>query len=190
MKSLNQQSSLNKMDWKNIIDKDWTLFLDRDGVINVRIIDGYVTKIDEFEFLPGVIEAFGIFKDRFRRIIVVTNQQGVGKGIMTNEDVEMVHDYMRQEIERQDGRIDNIYFCPQLKSVPDNYRKPSPKMAYFAKNDFPEIDFSKSIMVGDMNSDVEFGKNAGMMTVFIGDNELKLTPDDRLASLYDFAKMI
>lgn len=178
------------MDWKNIIKNDWTLFLDRDGVINVRIIDGYVTKIEEFEFLPNVIDAFKIFNEKFKRIIVVTNQQGVGKGIMTSEDVDSVHKYMIQEVERQGGRIDKVYFCPQLKSVDNNYRKPSPKMAYFAKEDFPEIDLSKSIMVGDMNSDIEFGKNAGMKTVFIGDNDLKLNPDSRYNSLYDFAKMI
>lgn len=178
------------MNWKNIINKDWTLFLDRDGVINVRIIDGYVTKIEEFEFLPNVIEAFKIFKNKFNRIIVVTNQQGVGKGLMTEDDVEKVHDYMINVVENHDGKIDKVYFCPQLKSVTDNYRKPSPKMAYMAKEDFPEIDFSKSIMIGDMNSDVEFGKNAGMKTVFVGDNELRLNSDDRFDSLYDFAKVI
>lgn len=178
------------MDWKKIIDKDWTLFLDRDGVINVRIIDGYVTKIEEFEFMQNVIEAFKIFKEKFNRIIVVTNQQGVGKGIMTNDDVDAVHDYMLKEVELQGGKIDKVYFCPQLKSVPDNYRKPSPKMAYLAQKDFPDIDLSKSIMVGDMNSDVEFGKNAGMKTIFVGDNELKITPDDRFDTLYDFAKVI
>lgn len=178
------------MDWKSIINDDWTLFLDRDGVINVRIIDGYVTKTEEFEFLPNVIEAFKIFKNKFKRIIVVTNQQGVGKGVMTIEDVISVHNYMNQQIENQGGKIDKIYFCPQLKSVKDNYRKPSPKMAFFAKDDFPEIDFSKSIMVGDMNSDIEFGKNAGMKTVFIGDNELKINPDSRYDSLYDFAKTL
>lgn len=178
------------MDWKNIINNDWTLFLDRDGVINDRIIDGYVTKIEEFNFLPNVIEAFKIFKNKFNRIIVVTNQQGVGKGLMTEDDVKKVHDFMINELENRDGKIDKVYFCPQLKSVPDNYRKPSPKMAYMAKEDFPEIDLSKSIMIGDMNSDVEFGKNAGMKTIFIGDNELKLTPDGRFNSLYDFAKVI
>ncbi|MBO5809391.1 MAG: HAD family hydrolase [Bacteroidales bacterium] len=178
------------MDWKSIINDDWTLFLDRDGVINVRIIDGYVTKTEEFEFLPNVIEAFKIFKNKFKRIIVVTNQQGVGKGVMTIEDVISVHNYMNQQIENQGGKIDKIYFCPQLKSVKDNYRKPSPQMAFFAKDDFPEIDFSKSIMVGDMNSDIEFGKNAGMKTVFIGDNELKINPDSRYNSLYDFAKTL
>lgn len=178
------------MDWKSIIDNEWTLFLDRDGVINVRIIDGYVTNIEDFEFLPNVIEAFKIFKDKFKRIIIVTNQQGVGKGIMTNEDVRNVHSYMFQEIESKGGKIDGVYFCPQLKSDLDNYRKPSPMMAYYAKNEFPDIDLQKSIMIGDMNSDVEFGKNAGMKTIFVGDNELTLTPDDRFNTLYDFAKTL
>ena len=178
------------MDWKNIINKDWTLFLDRDGVINVRIIDGYVTKIEEFEFLPNVIEALKIFKDKFKHIIVVTNQQGVGKGIMKFEDVEEVHRYMIQKVADNEGKIDKVYFCPQLKSVPDNYRKPSPKMAYFAQNDFPDIDLSKSIMIGDMYSDVEFGINAGMKTIFVGDNELTISPDDRFETLYDFAKTL
>lgn len=108
------------MDWNNIINEDWTLFLDRDGVINVRIIDGYVTKIEEFEFLPNVIDAFKIFKNKFKRIIIVTNQQGVGKGIMTIEDVETVHQFMIQQLENNGGKIDKIYMCPQLKSVVDN----------------------------------------------------------------------
>lgn len=178
------------MDWKTQIDNHWTLFLDRDGVINVRIIDGYVTKIDEFEFLPNVIESFKIFKAKFRRIIIVTNQQGVGKGIMSDEDVKKIHDYMTHEIERHGGKIDMVYYCPQLKFEPDNYRKPSPKMAFLAKNDFPDIDLSRSIMVGDMNSDIEFGRNAGMKTIMIGDNEHKITPDDKFDSLYEFAKVI
>ena len=178
------------MDWKNIIDQNWTLFLDRDGVINVRIIDGYVTKIEEFDFLPNVIEAFRIFKDKFKHVVVVTNQQGVGKGLMTESDVEKVHEYMIQEVITNGGNIDKVYFCPQLKSETDNYRKPSPKMAFFAKNDFPEIDFSKSIMIGDMNSDIEFGKNAGMKTIFIGNNEHMTEPDDFFDTLFDFAKII
>ena len=178
------------MDWKNIINKDWTLFLDHDGVINVRIIDGYVTKIDEFEFLPNVIESLKIFKEKFKHIIVVTNQQGVGKGIMKFEDVEDVHRFMIQQVENNGGKIDKAYFCPQLKSVQDNYRKPSPKMAYFAQNDFPDINLSNSIMIGDMYSDVEFGKNAGMKTIFVGDNELTINPDDRFETLYDFAKTL
>ncbi len=172
------------------IDKSWTLFLDRDGVVNVRLVDDYVKNINEFEFLPGVLEAFKIFAETFGKIIIVTNQQGVGKGLMTLDNVETVHGFMMQAIENQKGRVDAIYVCPQLKSDPDNFRKPSPKMAYMAQHDFPEIDFDKSVMVGDSNSDIEFGRNAGMYTILIGDEAVKCRPDRRFESLLKFAKIL
>lgn len=178
------------MDWKGKIDKSWTLFLDRDGVINVRLIDDYVKNINEFEFLPGVLDAFKIFTEKFGRIIIVTNQQGVGKGLMTLQDVNTVHQFMTKEIEAQKGRIDAIYVCPQLKSAPDNFRKPSPRMAYMAQHDYPEIDFDKSIMIGDSNSDIEFGKNAGMYTILIGDEPVKCKPDSKFESLLRFANIL
>lgn len=178
------------MDWRGKIDKSWTLFLDRDGVINVRLIDDYVKNINEFEFLPGVLEAFKIFAATFGRIIIVTNQQGVGKGLMTTQDVEEVHDYMIEQIENQGGRVDVIYACPQLKTDPDNYRKPNPRMAFIAQHDYPEIDFDKSIMIGDSNSDIEFGKNAGMFTILIGNEPVKCTPDSKFESLLQFAQTI
>lgn len=178
------------MDWRQKFDKSWTLFLDRDGVINVRLIDDYVKNINEFEFLPGVLEAFRIFAEKFGRIIIVTNQQGVGKGLMTLQDVDSVHDYMLKEVENQKGRVDKIYVCPQLKSDPDNFRKPSPRMAYMAQHDFPEIDLEKSVMIGDSNSDIEFGKNAGMFTILIGDEPVKCKPDSKFESLLKFAKIL
>lgn len=178
------------MDWKIIIDSSWTLFLDRDGVINVRLIDDYVKNINEFEFLPGVLDAFRIFAERFGKIIIVTNQQGVGKGLMTLDAVALIHDFMTKQIENQKGRVDAIFVCPQLKTEPDNFRKPSPKMAYMAQADFPEIDFKKSIMIGDSNSDIEFGHNAGMYTILIGDEATKSIADDRFDSLIQFAKTL
>lgn len=178
------------MDWRGKIDKSWTLFLDRDGVINVRLIDDYVKNLGEFEFLPGVLDAFTIFAEKFGRIIIVTNQQGVGKGLMTLQDVDKVHDFMVKEIEKQKGRVDKIYVCPQMKSDPDNFRKPSPRMAYMAQHDFPEIDFNKSVMIGDSNSDIEFGKNAGMYTILIGDEPVKCKPDSQFESLIKFAKIL
>lgn len=178
------------MDWKKIIDSSWTLFLDRDGVINVRLIDDYVKNINEFEFLPGVLDAIRIFAERFCKIIIVTNQQGVGKGLMTLDAVALIHDFMTKQIENQKGRVDAIFVCPQLKTEPDNFRKPSPKMAYMAQADFPEIDFKKSIMIGDSNSDIEFGHNAGMYTILIGDEATKSIADDRFDSLIQFAKTL
>ena len=175
-----------KPDWKHIIDKDWTLFLDRDGVINRRIIDGYVTSWDEFEFLPGVLEAMEILAQRFRYIIVITNQQGVGKGLMTMEQVDDIHDRMCTEIEIHGGRIDGILVCPQLANEPDNYRKPDPTMAYTAQDIYPDIDLEQCVMVGDGATDMEFGHNAGTHTVFIGDENPDA--DDSYTSLFDFAQ--
>ena len=88
------------------IQEGWTLFLDRDGVINRRIIDGYVTSWEEFEFLPGVLDAMELLAGKFRYIMVITNQQGVGKGLMTMEQVDAIHDRMCLEIEAHGGRID------------------------------------------------------------------------------------
>ena len=177
-----------KLDWSHIINDGWTLFLDRDGVVNRRIVDGYVTSWGEFEFLPGVLEAMGILAKRFKYIVIVTNQQGVGKGLMTMEQVDAIHDRMCAEIESRGGRIDGIMVCPQLATEPDNFRKPDPAMAYIAQETFPEIDLQKCIMVGDGATDIEFGRNAGTRTVFIGDENPDA--DDCYASLIEFANCL
>jgi histidinol-phosphate phosphatase family protein len=154
------------------IDKTWTLFLDRDGVINKRLMGDYVKNVDEFEFLPGVLEAIAAFSKKFGRIIIVTNQQGIGRGIMTENDLKLVHDHMVRQVEKHGGRIYAVYYAPQLASENSNMRKPEIGMAMKAKEDFPEIDFTKSLMIGDSMSDIEFGEKAGMKTLFI-DHEKK-----------------
>ena len=176
-------------DWNHIIDEDWTLFLDRDGVINRRIVGGYVTSWEEFEFLPGVMEAMEVFRQRFKYIIIVTNQQGIGKGLMTPEQLDAIHFSMMAEIDEHSGcDIDSILVCPQLATDPDNYRKPSPKMAFQAQEIFPDIDLQKSIMVGDGATDIEFGRNAGTKTIFIGDGYPDA--DDSFPTSFDFAKLL
>lgn len=149
------------------INKDWTLFLDRDGVINQQLLDDYVKKWSEFKFKDNVLFSLKKLSALFGRIIIVTNQQGVGKGIMTVDELEIVHKKMKEEIEKAGGRIDRIYFCPKLEKENSEMRKPNQGMALQAKSDFPEIDFKRSIMVGDSISDMQFGKNAGMKTVLI-----------------------
>jgi histidinol-phosphate phosphatase family protein len=162
------------------IDSSWTLFLDRDGVINQRIMDDYVKTIEEFIFLNEVPEAIVHFSKIFGRIVVVTNQQGIGKGLMTESNLSAVHTYMIQEIEKLGGRIDAVYFAPQLAKENSAMRKPEGGMALKAKSEFPEIDFSKSVMVGDSDSDIEFGKRLGMKTVKISPTKM----DDSKADLY------
>ena len=76
------------------IDKSWSLFLDRDGVINTRLVDDYVKCWEDFEFLPGVLEAIKCFNKLFSTIVVVTNQQGIGKGLMKVETLNNIHKKM------------------------------------------------------------------------------------------------
>ncbi|MGL6269805.1 MAG: HAD-IIIA family hydrolase, partial [Chitinophagaceae bacterium] len=94
-----------------LIDKDWTLFLDRDGVINYEKEADYIRNPGEFRFYEGVPEAIKIFAQKFGRIFVVTNQKGIGKGLMTEKDLKDIHDFMMTAIIQQGGRIDHIYFC-------------------------------------------------------------------------------
>jgi histidinol-phosphate phosphatase family protein len=174
------------------IDRSWSLFLDRDGVINKRIVGGYVTSWREFEFLDGVLSALNILQAEFDKIIVVTNQQGIGKGLMTRDDLHEVHIKMVREIESGGGRIDKVYFSPYLESEKHPSRKPGIGMARLAKQDFPEIDLKKSIMVGDSLTDMEFGKGAGMITVFCGMTSMMKNPSIDLTcdDLPDFAMKI
>jgi histidinol-phosphate phosphatase family protein len=148
------------------IDRSWTLFLDRDGVINHEKHMDYVYNYLEFEFYNGVTEALETLAGIFGRIIIVTNQRGVEKKLMTEESLLDLHRQMLHDIEDSGGRIDAIYYCTSLEDDHPN-RKPQAGMAHLAKESFPEIDFSKSVMVGNNLSDMEFGKNAGMFTVFV-----------------------
>lgn len=153
---------------KRIIpDKTWTLFLDRDGVLNQRLVDDYVKKPEQFIWIDGVLESLAFFAGVFGRMVVVTNQQGIGKGLMKLETLEQIHSKMLNEVKQSGGRIDKVYFCPDLENSGSFNRKPMPGMGLQAKRDFQEIEFRKSIMVGDTLSDMRFGKRLKMITVLI-----------------------
>ena len=174
------------------IDKEWTLFLDRDGVINYEKKDDYIRNWQEFKFYEGAKDALKIFAEKFGTIIVVSNQRGIGKGLMTEEKLLDIHQNMQHEIEHAGGRIDGIYYCTAVDSKAI-YRKPNPGMAFSAKKDFPEIDLERSIIAGNKPSDMLFGTNAGMYSVYIASTHPE-TPfphpniDLRFNSLSDFAK--
>ena len=178
------------------IDKTWTLFLDRDGVINLHYPNDYVKNWDEFYFLEGVLDALKNLSTVFKRIIVVTNQQGVGKELMSKNDLQLIHDEMLKEVRKYGGRIHGIYAATDLvANDSQQLRKPNIGMALKAKKDFVEIDFSKSIMVGDSITDMQFGRTAGMKTVFVdGKNKMnsadKALIDFRCESLSEFANSL
>jgi histidinol-phosphate phosphatase family protein len=147
-------------------NRSWTLFLDRDGVINEEIVGSYITAADEFKFCNGALDALNILGSIFGTIVVVTNQRGVGRGIMSLESLREINNTMTTAVSTSGGRIDKIYSCTAVDDS-DHNRKPNTGMAAQAKEDFPEIDYRKSIIVGNSLSDMEFGKRMAMHTVFL-----------------------
>ncbi len=148
------------------VNKEWTLFLDRDGVLNHDKVGSYIFNRNEFRFYDGVPQAMEICSRVFGDIIVVTNQRGVGKGLMSELDLMDIHNAMLQQLEAAGGRVDAIYYATSLDNAHPE-RKPHPGMALKAKADFPGINFSKAVMVGNNISDMEFARNAGMHAVFL-----------------------
>ena len=122
---------------------------------------------------------------RFKYIFVISNQRGVAKGLTKPENLSIIHRNMVEEITAAGGRIDRIYFCPDMDNSSPN-RKPNPGMGLQAKKDFPSIDFSRSIMVGNKLTDMEFGRNIGSKTVFLTTTNPEVDPaDSRIDSVFD-----
>lgn len=181
------------MNFLENIDASWTLFLDRDGVINVELENDYIKSVDDFIFYPNIKEAIAKLSSVFGKIIIVTNQRGVGRGLMTESALHQIHTHMLYEIKSSGGDIHAIYFAPDIDKNAFN-RKPNIGMALQAKKDFPCIDFNKSIMVGNNISDMEFGKCAGMKTVFVKTtnvNQMQEACIDIICNnLYEFSQML
>lgn len=176
------------------IDNNWTLFLDRDGVINIDKDGSYIFTPDEFIFMEGAPDLFKKLTSRFKHIIVVTNQRGVGRGLMSEDSLQSIHHKMKDGINKTGGKIDAIYYCTANDRLHPE-RKPNPGMAFRAKANFPGIDLAKSIIVGNNTSDMRFGRNAGMYTIFVSTTTKNIQlphPDIDLVfkSLADFAKAL
>jgi len=174
------------------IDSKWALFLDRDGVVNRKLENAYVRDWDEYEFLPGVLNALRTLAGIFGRTIIVTNQQGIGKGLMTEADLASLHNQMIAAISESGGRVDAIYHCPHLAADNCACRKPKTGMVKRALKDFPDIDPGLSIMVGDSEHDMVFGKRAGMITVGVGHNtgDESMNTDVHVAGLAALAQIL
>lgn len=149
--------------------KNRVLFLDRDGVINKRLINEYVTKVEEFEFLPGVVDAIKELNHFFSRIFIVTNQQGIAKGLMTEMDLKEIHSMMLKQIETNGGEIDAVFYCPHMRNEGCDCRKPRIGMYQQALSSFPDIKNNVLYMVGDTSSDMQFANNIDAVAVMIND---------------------
>lgn len=158
-----------KVHARNLSQKQRAVFLDRDGTINK--MNGFVTRPEDFGLLPGAAEAIRKINKSGYLAIVVTNQPVIARGECTFEELQEIHGKMEAELGKHGAFVDAVYFCPHHTDrgfqgeCPEykcdcDCRKPKPGLLFQAAEDF-NIDLSQSYMVGDSESDVMAGKNAG-----------------------------
>jgi len=163
-----------------------TIFLDRDGVVNKKAPEGdYINSSKELRLIRGAAKAIKYFNDRGFLVIIITNQRGIGKGIMTEEDFKKIMDDLQKRLKRKGAHIDAYYYCPDVDDS-SLYRKPNIGMFLQAKKDFPEIDFNNSFVIGDSWRDVEAGKRIGAKTVLVREEQsMEIKSDYIVGCLFD-----
>jgi len=151
--------------------KNRAVFLDRDGTINERV--EYLSDPEEFKLLPKVAEAVKLLNKTDFKVIVVTNQAGVGRGYFTEEKLEEIHQEMKRQLRKEKVYIDAIYYCPHhptegIGKYRRNcwYRKPNPGMLEKAARDF-NLDLARCYMIGDSMSDLEAGSRVNCKTILV-----------------------
>ena len=144
-----------------------TVFLDRDGVINRKMPEGfYVTAWEQFQVLDGVVAAIARLNQAGMRVIVVSNQRGVALGKLTMARLDALHRGFQRLLASRGAHIDAFLYCPHQKNACE-CRKPLPGLFHQAQQLFPAIEAASSAMIGDSLSDIEFGHNLGMRTVYL-----------------------
>ncbi len=142
------------------------LFLDRDGVINEEV--GYITSLEKFQFKPGIVELISVANWLNYKVIVITNQGGISKGLFTHNDLQIVHEFMLNRLEAFGAHIDEIYYCPhhpeQTRCL---CRKPESLFFERAINRF-NINPKQSFMLGDKQHDLTPARLLGISTVLVG----------------------
>jgi D-glycero-D-manno-heptose 1,7-bisphosphate phosphatase len=150
-----------------------TIFLDRDGVINKKAPKAdYIKTWDDFEFLPGAIEAISLLTLNGYEIYVITNQAGIARGMMNERALMDIHNNMRKELRNHNARVTAIFYCPHGWDEGCECRKPQPGMFFRAARDF-ELDLTKSLFIGDDERDVQAGNAAWCKTILV-------TPENNL----------
>ena len=157
------------------------VFLDRDGVINRKAPEGsYVTTWSEFAFLPGALEGLRLLAAYGPRVIVVSNQRGVGRGRIRTHDLAEIHERMSAEVAAAGGRIDAVYHCPHLEPG-CACRKPAPGMLLAAARDFDDVDLTRSVLVGDRAHDMQAAAAVGARKILVRGFDEPMPPVDHVA---------
>ena len=152
------------------LEKRKTVILDRDGVINKKAKkSNYIKNWNEWEWISGSKEAIGLLKNNDYQIIIASNQAGISRGEMSENDLEEIHRNMKNELVKFEGSIDAIYYCPHGWDENCECRKPKPGMLFQAQRDF-HLDLSETYFVGDDIRDIEAGTAAGMKTFLVSDD--------------------
>lgn len=177
--------------------REWCLFLDRDGVINRQIVGDYVRDWADFDWLPNALPALVALRQWAPHLVVVTNQQGIGKGLMTAQDVKAIHQNVQAAISLEGMAIDDFRVCPHLESVNCSCRKPRAQLVLDWLSEHPYVDPSLSIMVGDSATDIELARNVAEVTghcagIRIGEepSDVDKLADASFNSLWDFASAV
>lgn len=176
-----------------------TVFLDRDGVICEDRLD-YVKKWKEFVWIPGSREAISQLAKAGFRIFIVTNQSCIGKGIITSQVLEEIHKKMLKEISSSGGQIEKIYVCPHRSDEGCECKKPKSGFLLQAYEEYNDIEFNKSYLIGDMITDINFGNQVGCKTIIVrtgrGLSEIdkiansKIKPDYIVSNLLEAVNLI
>ena len=170
------------------------IFIDRDGVIN-KDLGKYVTKPDEFEFIPGSVEALKKLHDSDFKVLIITNQGGIGKGTYTEKDVKDIHQKMHNLLGENGIELDGVYFCPHHPDGDCDCRKPRLGMIMKAIKEH-DIDPKRSFFIGDKTTDVKAGKDIGCKTFLVQtgyagkDNRCDVEPDFVVSDLLEAVNMI
>ena len=166
------------------------VFLDRDGVINQRPPEGdYITRWEDFHFLPGVAEGIALLNHAGFSVIVVTNQRCVAKGQLSEADLHQMHEKMSDDLARAGARIDATFYCPHDIEPRCDCRKPAPGMLLSAAR-LHEIDLRASWMIGDSDNDVEAGHSAGCKTARVITTDVTSSKRTRISEAPITADMI
>ncbi len=140
-------------------------FIDRDGTLNVDR-EGHTHRIEDLELYPGVVEGMAMLAKTSLRLIVVSNQSGIARGLFSAEEAEQFNTHLTRHIEERGGRVDAFYLCPHAPEAGCNCRKPRTGLLQRAAGDF-DLDLGRCYMIGDKASDVELGRRAGCRAVLV-----------------------
>jgi len=146
------------------------IFLDRDGTIN-KLRNNYVKNISEFELLPNVGKHLSNLISYGFKIIIITNQSAINRGLMNIDTLQEIHNYLISELKKDNVIVEKIFYCPHTPNENCECRKPKTKLLIKAIDEFNPVDLNHSWMIGDDKKDIEAGLKVGLNTFRIKTNE-------------------